>query len=281
MMKVGVIFVLFFLLVAPRGLSTASGPVKAELLADVAAIQPGGSFTVGVLLRMEPGWHVYWKNPGDSGLPTLVEFKVPHGFVVGQLQWPIPIRFDQPGNIVGYGYTDSVLFSARVQAPKTASPGSTVPIQAKVEWLSCEKVCIPGEASLSITLPVGKAAAPANGELFGSWQKRLPRESSGADSPLTAKTSGSIPANGATGSFLVSIQWKFAPHRVDWYPTADEALVIEDVACQTQATQTQVTFKAAILPGQRLSSNVLESLVVYTDTDGARKGIIVPVRLRG
>lgn len=279
-MKVGITFVVFCLLVAPCGGLTDTGPVKAQLLADVAAVQPGKPFTVGVLLRMKPGWHVYWKNPGDSGLPTLVEFKVPQGFVLGQLQWPIPMRFDQPGNIVGYGYADSVLLVAKVHAPKTVSLGSTIPIQAKVEWLSCEQVCIPGEARLSLRLPVSKTAAPANVELFASWQRRLPRESTGDDSQLTVRTSGSIPVNGTTGSFLLSIQWKSAPHRVEWYPAADEALVIEDVTCQTQATHTQVSFKATILPGQRLSSTVLESLVVYTDTDGVRKGVIVPVRLR-
>ncbi|MCS6803577.1 MAG: protein-disulfide reductase DsbD family protein [Acidobacteriota bacterium] len=280
-MKLWITFVVLCLLALPCSGSTDKGAVQAELLADVAAIQPGKSFTVGVLLRMKPGWHVYWKNPGDSGLPTLVEFKVPQGFVLGPLQWPIPTRFDQPGNIVGYGYSDSVLFIAKVLAPKTVSLGSTIRIQAKVEWLSCEQVCIPGKANLSLTLPVSKAAAPANAELFASWQRRLPQESTGADSPLMVRTSGSIPPNGTAGSFLLSIQWKSAPLHVEWYPTADEALVIEDVTCQTQATQTQVSFKVAILPGQRLSSTVLESLVVYTDTDGVRKGVIVPVRLRG
>src|SRR5271170_1748892 len=88
---------------------TFAGHVKTELFADVSAIQPGKPFWLGVRLSIDPGWHIYWKNAGDAGLPTRVKFTLPDGFSAGPLQFPTPHRFDQPGNIVAFGYEDSVL----------------------------------------------------------------------------------------------------------------------------------------------------------------------------
>src|SRR4051794_3025095 len=100
----------------PRpGASSANGElVRAKLLADVSAIQPGQPFTVGVLLTIEPGWHVYWKNPGDSGLSTSAKWTLPEGFKAGDLQFPVPTRFDLEGGLVNYGYHDEVMLTATI-----------------------------------------------------------------------------------------------------------------------------------------------------------------------
>src|ERR1700722_3147986 len=84
--------------------ASAAPHVQAELLANTSAIQPGKPFWLGVRLTIDPGWHVYWKNPGDAGLATRVKFTLPNGFSAGPLQFPTPHRFDQPGNIVAFGY---------------------------------------------------------------------------------------------------------------------------------------------------------------------------------
>ncbi len=98
--------------------ATASAAhVRTELLANVSSIQAGKPFWLGVRISIDPGWHVYWKNPGDAGLPTRVNFVLPDGFIAGPLQYPTPHRFDQPGNIVAFGYEDSVLLLARVMPP--------------------------------------------------------------------------------------------------------------------------------------------------------------------
>src|SRR5438067_6037154 len=101
-----VAIVTFSLALAVR--ATMAAPPKelvtATLLADVDSVKAGKPFTLGVLLKIKPGWHVYWKNPGDSGLPTRVTWKLPEGFTADELRFPIPTRFDQPGDIIGYGY---------------------------------------------------------------------------------------------------------------------------------------------------------------------------------
>src|SRR4051794_41717582 len=73
--------------------------VQAKLLADVSAVVPGKPFTVGLLLHMVPHWHTYWKFPGDAGIPTEIKWNLPDGCKVGEIQWPIPLKLDEPGAI--------------------------------------------------------------------------------------------------------------------------------------------------------------------------------------
>jgi DsbC/DsbD-like thiol-disulfide interchange protein len=103
--------------------------VKASLLADTTAIVPGKPFEVGVLLEMAPGWHTYWEYPGDAGLPTSISWTLPEGFVAGPIQWPLPHRVLEPGDIEVYAYKDRVLLLTAIVAPAKI-PETTVTIQA-------------------------------------------------------------------------------------------------------------------------------------------------------
>src|SRR5437762_7454247 len=106
--------------VAPHGFAqTYQGKqlVKPELLADTNAVVPGKPFTVGLLLRMAPGWHTYWKFSGDAGLPTELKWKLPPGWTIGDIQWPSPLKTIDPGDIQTYGYVDEVLLMQEVTPP--------------------------------------------------------------------------------------------------------------------------------------------------------------------
>ena len=149
--------------------------VKAELLADTNAIVPGKPFTIGLLLRMAPGWHTYWKFSGDAGLPTEIKWKLPPGWKVGEIQWPIPLKTTDPGDIQTYGYQDEVLLVQEI-APPAAVSDSTVKLVAEANWLVCEKICIPGNASLQLELPRSTTGAPANAEIFARYRRLLPRD---------------------------------------------------------------------------------------------------------
>ena len=91
--------------------------LRPELLADTNAIVPGKPFTVGLLLRMAPGWHTYWKFSGDAGLPTEMKWKLPPGWKVGDIQWPIPLKTIDPGDIETYGYENEVLLMQEITPP--------------------------------------------------------------------------------------------------------------------------------------------------------------------
>jgi len=149
--------------------------VKAELLADTNAIVPGKPFTIGLLLRMAPGWHTYWKFSGDAGLPTEIKWKLPPGWKIGEIQWPIPLKTTDPGDIQTYGYQDEVLLVQEITPPAAVS-GSTVKLVAEANWLVCEKICIPGNASLQLELPRSTTGAPANAEIFAHYRRLLPRD---------------------------------------------------------------------------------------------------------
>ena len=148
--------------------------VKAKLLADTDAVVPGKAFTAGLLLHMVPAWHTYWKFPGDAGIPTEMKWNLPADWKVGPIQWPIPLKLNEPGDIQIYGYHDEVLLMQQITPPASRA-GKTVRLKADASWLVCEKICIPGNATLQLDLPVGTQSAPANQELFARYQRALPQ----------------------------------------------------------------------------------------------------------
>jgi thiol:disulfide interchange protein DsbD len=148
--------------------------VKAELLADTSAIVPGKPFTVGLLLRMAPGWHTYWAFSGDAGLPTELKWKLPSGWKVGEIQWPIPLKTIDPGDIETYGYENEVLLMQEIAPPQKLG-GSVAKLSAEANWLVCEKICIPGSGTPQLELPVSTTNQPANSELFARYRHLLPQ----------------------------------------------------------------------------------------------------------
>ena len=266
----------------PGAYATAAEPaaVKADLLADTAAVVPGKPFTVGVLLTVKPGWHVYWKHPGDAGLATEVTWTVPDGFKAGPLQWPTPIRFAQPGNIVGYGYEGSALLMAKVTPPRVLREGSRAAIGAEVSWLGCKDVCVPGGAKVQLTLPVANAATAANARRFTEWRHRLPVGADAAESPATVTVTGALGSGSGSGTFTVNLEWIGFPKGVEWFPAPEAALAISNVAVVTDKRRTRIAFTAALLRGHALGRNLVETVVGYTDAQGRRRGVHVPIPLR-
>ena len=149
--------------------------VKAELLADTNAVVPGKPFTVGLLLRMAPHWHTYWKFSGDAGIPTELKWKLPQGWKAGEIQWPVPLKTIDPGDIQTYGYQDEVLLMQEITPPASIGD-STVKISADANWLVCEKICIPGNATLQLELPRSATSAPDNTEMFARFRRLLPQD---------------------------------------------------------------------------------------------------------
>jgi thiol:disulfide interchange protein DsbD len=134
---------------------------QAELIAERRALTPGRPLTVALRLQMEEGWHVYWKNPGDSGMATSIAWALPAGFSAGAIQWPHPERIDV-GPLTNYGYEREVLLLVELQSPAALAAGQPVPIRAKADWLVCKEICLPASADLALALPVAGAAAPAD-----------------------------------------------------------------------------------------------------------------------
>jgi thiol:disulfide interchange protein DsbD len=149
--------------------------VKATLISDVNSIKPGQKFRLGVLYRIEPGWHIYWRYPGDSGIPTKIEWQVPDGFKVQDLQWPLPLRDKEPGDLEVFDYSSEVLLFAQVEAPASLPPGPLT-IQAKSDWLVCQSLCVPGRAQLSLTLNSAANTASDSAQIFEKYASMVPKD---------------------------------------------------------------------------------------------------------
>jgi thiol:disulfide interchange protein DsbD len=167
------------MLALPAAMTTAEpvrdGPVEALLVSEQTTISPGTPFTAGLLLKIDPDWHVYWKNPGDSGLPTTIEWSLPPGFIARPMQWPLPERIVQQ-DLVTYGYSHQVLLPVEIIPPRTVVPGTVVALRAKAGWLACRQECTPGSVQLSVSVPVasGGVADSRWAELFRTARSRLP-----------------------------------------------------------------------------------------------------------
>lgn len=162
-----------------QGLAVRNGHVQARLIPEVQSIQNGQSFWAALSMTMDPGWHIYWKNSGDSGLPLKIQWHLPPGFQVHDLQWPTPEKIDQPP-LTSYGYQGTVLLLSRIDPPADLGPGPHL-IRAKVNWLVCAEQCIPGYATVEFELPASHQPAqidPAFAKDFSQTRFRLPLEKS-------------------------------------------------------------------------------------------------------
>src|SRR5215510_6017342 len=131
--------------------------VTVSLISDAVTIEPGSIFWVGLRQRIASGWHTYWINPGDSGEPPSIEWKLPEGFVAGPIVWPRPERLPV-GPFMSFGYEREVVLPIQMTAPASLAVGTGVTLRGHASWLVCEKICIPEEADIALSLPV--AAGP-------------------------------------------------------------------------------------------------------------------------
>lgn len=254
-------------------------PVEATLVADATAIVPGGSLQLGVLLRMQPGWYVFWRDPGDAGLPTDVNLRAPEGFSVDAIRWPTPASFMQPGDLVGYGYDDWVLLATTVRAPTELTPGARIPLRARVRWLTCERVCVPGEADLEHLLPVAEASTPDNENIFETWRRRLPVQADTEASPARVVTTRETSGAGVT-RFDVVLEWSTPPSGVEWLPVHEAAFQILISRVEHLDTVTHVEFTAESTSASESPPAILEVVVAYADSAGVRRGLELQIPLR-
>ncbi len=235
--------------------------VKAELLADTNAVVPGKSFTVGLLLRMAPGWHTYWKFSGDAGIPTELKWKLPPGWKAGEIQWPIPVKTIDPGDIQTYGYQDEVLLMQEITPPAKID-NSPVKLSADATWLVCEKICIPGNASLQLELPKSTTSASANTKIFTRFRRLLPQnwpESKVATANWTR-----------TGSDLrLSLKSATLANypRADFYPLPEGETVVGHPKLESRGAN-EVVFRVPIESASKDLSSIQGLIVFGQSLDG-------------
>ena len=250
-------------------------PVEAQLVAERSALAPGETLSVDLHLRIAPGWHIYWRNPGDSGLPTALAWKLPPGFRAGAIEWPAPHRF-VVGAIGNYGYAGSADLLVPIAAPKDLRPGGTAHLAATASWLVCAQICIPGTAQLALDLPVAAAPVapdPAVGARFAKIRERLPLP---ADFAVRAEASRatlllSLPPAAIAG--IARPTAAFFPFAAD---VVDAAAAIQS---ERRDGGLDLVLKRMTGPTARLPAT-LAGVVVVRGDDGARRAYTIAARPR-
>jgi thiol:disulfide interchange protein DsbD len=152
-----------------------------DLVAESQWITPGSQTYFGLNFQIEKGWHIYWVNPGDSGQPPRVEWRLPAGLIAGELEWPAPRRLGT-STIVDFGYDDVVTLLVPMRASSTLPTNQAVQLGADMRVLVCREICIPGKTRISLALPI-KSMPPEldtrTSELFTAARRSLPRRPPG------------------------------------------------------------------------------------------------------
>lgn len=212
-------------LLLPAIAAASSPPVRTDhlqsrLVAETTAAVPGTKLTLGLLLEHDPHWHTYWRNPGDSGLPTKIEFTLPAGVTAESIAWPRPQRFEL-ADIVNFGYGDRRLLPVSITVPADYA-ATSLPVRASASWLICEVECIPGKADYAFELPV----APQAG-----IDERWPDHFAAArkDQPRTATGTLAVAEGGDAITLTLSgLDSAATPAQWQWFPETPE--VVANVA---------------------------------------------------
>jgi thiol:disulfide interchange protein DsbD len=257
--------ILFLLLSVPALAQPEPGPkVHVRLVAEGAGVAPGGTVTVALEEKIAAGWHTYWKNPGDAGAPTEIEWSLPPGWKAGPIQWPRPKRLPV-GPLMDYGYEGAPWLLTSLTAPAGAAPGP-VTIKAHASWLVCQQICIPEEATLGLNLNVGAGGHdPAVAKDFAAARALLPVASPwkvtyalGPNLDLYVAAPSLAGAHPATADFFPAtsgIIKNAAPQLVGY---ARDGMVLR------------------LTPGQK-AGGTLQGLLVLTGTDGSTQALDVSV----
>ncbi len=152
-----------------------SGNVEAELISASDGIAPGETLWVALRQKIRPGWHTYWRNPGDSGAPTRLVWELPKGFVASDIHWPAPERIPY-GPLLNFGYHGEVVFPVKITVPAEIHTDSLT-LSARGHWLVCADICIPESASLELQLPVvANPEASSSAGLIADARQRIPMD---------------------------------------------------------------------------------------------------------
>ncbi|HEY8357303.1 MAG TPA: thioredoxin family protein [Ramlibacter sp.] len=244
--------------------------VRAELLAHAPqGVAPGSEVWVGLQLRHQPQWHTYWKNSGDSGLPTQLTWTLPAGIVAGDIAWPVPKKIPI-GPLANYGYEGTVLLPVPLTITPDFKPGllsGDLDIKLKAAWLVCRQECIPEEGEFALKLSTRSTTA-GNAEAFDAALAAQPR-------PVPAGLQGVRPESTARidgNTLVVSIQGLPVPVRgktLEFFPETSE--VIETGARWTQAWQgAEWTARVPLSPQRSASPGVMPVVVTEGTAGGWR-----------
>ena len=243
--------------------------VTIDLLAEPKSVEAGKPITLGLRFRPVPGWHIYWENPGDSGLPPSVTWKLPTGWTAGPLQFPFPEKILIPP-LVSYGYEQETLLLTTFAIPDYEKIPSSFPIEADIDWLVCKETCLPGKAHLNLTIPTQPLPNIDLQGLFDEVRREMPVQI--PTIPIKVRLNG--------GLLEFSISHAQEVGSLSFFP-ADGDYVDEFQTAKTEKTGNQRVTKIPLKPKAKAPDTLSGLLVAEKpwDTSGHRAlKISLPLR---
>ena len=253
---------------SPAKTVVSTAQVRAELMAHAPdGADAGKTVWLGLQLTHKPDWHTYWKNSGDSGLPTTLQWTLPSGVTAGDIAWPLPKKIPI-GNLANYGFADTVLLPVPLTITpnfKPTAPGNAIEVKLKANWLVCRQECIPEEGEFALTIPV-KGSTAINSASFTAALAAQPR-------PLLGHTGvlpdSSVQIKGNTIELSVQgLPVTLRGKTLDFFPETPE--VIETAARWTQAWNGGVWSATVPLSPQRSNAPSVMPVVLAADGQGYR-----------
>jgi thiol:disulfide interchange protein len=223
---------------------------QATLLLDVESARPGDTITAGVRLKMEPKWHTYWVNPGDSGDSTKIDWVLPQGITADWPRWPVPEKLNT-ADLITYVYHDEVVLLVPITISSN-QPAGKKELKANVSWFECEELCVVGKQTVSAPLTIGAERKPsAHTDLLAKWRTKLPIESAALD--MKAFWEKDLPGNEQT-NFLI-LDWRPLPGvsgATDFYPYPGDGYEIGTTTEQVPAPDGRLRLRK---PVKKLDGN--------------------------
>jgi len=255
-------------------------PVTARLVSDSSEIDPGESIKLGVLFDIDPGWHIYWKYPGETGLPTKVNFHVPDGFNQEEINWPLPMAFEKPEGGVDYGYEKSVLLWTDIQIPLDLSESEIDKFSAKASWVSCKEICIPGKADLKYDIKTEGSELRKNEAIFAKWQRLVPGTESAEDNPFEINANR-LRIDAHTLKIELEIISNDQYRKVEFYPNPGDSRKVANLKTveTEQGNTTKISFDIITKTEHEISDTEMSGLLVYLNERGKRSAIEIDINL--
>jgi thiol:disulfide interchange protein DsbD len=204
------------------GLATQAAHTQARLVLAAATARPGETVLAGVQLRMDPRWHIYWRNPGASGMATKIAWQLPAGITPGAIQWPVPAKLPDE-DLTTYIYTNEVVLLVPLKLADDLRPGP-LGLKANVSWLECDAQCVPGSAEVQATLSIGNETKPSkDSDLLQTWQAKVPKTAA----TLSAHAWWENAATGKSRHLLLEWNSPTAASEADFFPDASEDFEVQ------------------------------------------------------
>jgi len=254
---------------------------KLELSADT--VKPGDTIWAGIDMKMDPGWHTYWKNSGEAGMPTKITWQLPPGITAGDIQWPLPEKLP-PVEVTTYGYEKETMLLVPLTIASNLPPGQ-LDLKANVSWLECKDVCIPANQDVEATLTIGtETKTSADVVAIDSWKQKVPQSNNPTEWKNTAWWEK--PADNDTRPLIIDQNYLGIITRfvifanADFYPDASDEFEVQPTTEKLTATSSEFKLRLTV---KKYSGDWPKEIsgVVVTESINNRFGVVVNFPISG